>query len=80
MNSSQVVPNIAGSAIAGDYQHLSFSPNSYKSGFQWPPQVADHLIPNRILRLFEFQGERERGKFSVFKGLQKPLPAQIQKI
>jgi hypothetical protein len=40
--------------------------------------VADHLVPNRILRLFEFQGERERGKFSVFKGLQKPLSAQIQ--
>jgi hypothetical protein len=42
---------------------------------RWP---ADHLVPNRILRLFEFQGERERGKFSVFKGLQKPLSAQIQ--
>jgi hypothetical protein len=36
----------------------------------WPTQVVDHLVPNRILRLFEFQGERERGKFFVFKGLQ----------
>src|SRR5689334_12713815 len=44
----------------------------------WPPQVADHLIPNQVLGFFEFFRERERGKFSVFKGLQKPLSAQIQ--
>jgi hypothetical protein len=51
-------------------------PKSRNSG--WPTQVADHLVPNRILRFFGFQGERERGKFFVFKGLQKPLSAQIQ--
>jgi hypothetical protein len=28
--------------------------------------------PEPGFRLFEFQGERERGKFSVFKGLQRP--------
>jgi hypothetical protein len=30
-------------------------------------QVVDHLVPNRILRLFEFQGERERGSFLFSK-------------
>jgi hypothetical protein len=54
---------------------LSLSPKSLSA---WPTQVADHLVPNRILRLFEFQGEREREKYSVFKGLQKSLSAQIQ--
>jgi hypothetical protein len=39
---------------------------------------VEHLVPNQVLGFFEFQGERERGKFSVFKGLQKPLSAQIQ--
>jgi hypothetical protein len=33
--------------------------------------VADHLIPNRILSLFEFQGEREREKFFFFQRLAK---------
>jgi hypothetical protein len=33
---------------------------------------------NQVLGFFEFQGERERGKFSVFRGLQKPSSAQIQ--
>jgi hypothetical protein len=33
---------------------------------------------NQVLDFFEFFRERERGKFSVFKGLQKPLSAQIQ--
>jgi hypothetical protein len=42
------------------------------------PSVADHLVPNQVLGFFEFFRERERGKFSVFKGLQKPLSAQIQ--
>jgi hypothetical protein len=41
--------------------------------------VADHLIPNQVLGFFEFFRERERGKFSVFKGLQKPLSAQVQR-
>jgi hypothetical protein len=45
----------------------------------WPTQVADHLVPNQVTDVFEFQGERERGKFFVFKGLQKPLSAHIQK-
>jgi len=44
----------------------------------WPTQVADHLVPNQILGFFEFFREIERGKYSVFKGLQKPLSAQIQ--
>ncbi|HET9183302.1 MAG TPA: recombinase family protein [Candidatus Angelobacter sp.] len=34
--------------------------------------------PEPDSRVFEFLGERERGKFSVFKGLQRPLSAQIQ--
>jgi hypothetical protein len=42
-------------------------------------KLADHLVPNHISGFFEFQGERERGKFSVFKGLQKPLSAQISR-
>jgi hypothetical protein len=42
--------------------------------------VADHLVPNQVLGFFEFFRERERGKFSVFKGLQKPLSAHIQNI
>jgi hypothetical protein len=33
--------------------------------------VADHLVPNQILGFFVFFRERERGKVSVFKGLQK---------
>jgi hypothetical protein len=49
-----------------------------KSLSAWPTQVADHLVPNQVLGFFEFFRERERGKFSVFKGLQKPLSAQIQ--
>jgi hypothetical protein len=44
----------------------------------WPTQVADHLVPNQVLGFFEFFRERERGKFFAFKGLQKPLSAQIQ--
>jgi hypothetical protein len=40
--------------------------------------VADHLVPNQVLGFFEFFRERERGKIFVFKGLQKPLSAQIQ--
>jgi hypothetical protein len=40
--------------------------------------VADHLVPHQVLGFFEFFRERERGKVSVFKGLQKPLSAQIQ--
>jgi hypothetical protein len=43
----------------------------------WPPQVADHLVPNHVLGFFEFQGERERGKVSVFKGLQKTLVCRL---
>jgi hypothetical protein len=38
----------------------------------WPTQVVDHLVPNQVLGFFEFFRERERGKFSVFKGLQEP--------
>jgi hypothetical protein len=59
---------------------LSLSPLSStpKAVPAWPTQVADHLVPNQVLGLFEFQGEREREKFFVFKGLQKPLSAQIQ--
>ena len=46
-----------------------------QSGFN----PAEHMVPNEVLGFFEFQGERERGKLSVFKGLQKPLSAQIQR-
>jgi hypothetical protein len=55
---------------------LSLSPKSQPA---WLPQVADHLVPNRILGFLEFFRERERGEFSVFKGLQKPLSARIQR-
>ena len=57
---------------------LSFPKKPQIHHSAWPPQVADHLVPNQILGFFEFQGERERGKLSVFKGLKKPLSAQIQ--
>ncbi len=40
---------------------------------------VEHLVPNQVLGFFEFFGERERGRFSVFKGLQEPLSAQIPK-
>jgi hypothetical protein len=43
-------------------------------------RMADHLVPNQVLGFFEFFRERERGKFSVFKGLQKLLSAQFNKI
>jgi hypothetical protein len=55
---------------------LSLSPKSLSA---WPPQVVDHLVPNQVLGFFEFFRERERGKFFLFKGLQKPLSAQIQR-
>jgi len=42
--------------------------------------VADHLVPNQVLGFFEFFRERERGKFSVFKGLQKPFIGADSKI
>jgi len=44
----------------------------------WPTQVADPLVPNRVLGFFEFFREREGGTILVFKGLQKPLSAQVQ--
>jgi hypothetical protein len=50
-----------------------------KAASAWPTQVADHLVPNQVLGFFEFFRERERGKVSVFKSLQKPLSAQIQR-
>jgi len=59
------------SSRASDFS-LSFSP---KPQTRMVAQVADHLVPNQVLGFFEFQGERERRKFSVFKGLQK---SQIQ--
>jgi hypothetical protein len=49
-----------------------------KASPAWLPQVADHLVPNQGLGFFEFFRERERGKLFFFKGLQKPLSAQIQ--
>jgi hypothetical protein len=57
---------------------LSLSPKADNRTPAWPTQVADHLIPNRILGFFEFQGEREGEKLSVFKGLQSLLSAQTQ--
>jgi hypothetical protein len=33
----------------------------------WPPQVADHLVPNQVLGFFEFQGKREGGSFLFSK-------------
>jgi len=56
---------------------LSFSQKSHPA---WLTQVADHLVPNQVLGFFEFFRERERGKFFIFKGLQKPLSAQMQGI
>jgi hypothetical protein len=37
----------------------------------WPTQVPT-TWSRTDFETFEFQGESERGKFSVFKGLQKP--------
>ena len=49
---------------------FSLSPQKPKIPLSaWPIQVADHLVPNRILRLFEFQGERERGEVFCFQRL-----------
>jgi hypothetical protein len=65
-----------GVAMRGFWSRLpSLSPKSLSA---WPTQVADHLVPNQVLGFFEFFREREGGKSSVFKGLQKPLSAQIQ--
>jgi len=38
----------------------------------WLTQVTDHLVPNQILRIFEFQGKRE-GKVFCFQRLVKVL-------
>ena len=45
----------------------------------WLTQVADHRAPNGVSGFLEFFRERERGSFLFFKGLQKPLSAQIQR-
>jgi hypothetical protein len=66
-----------GNGPKGDFYPLSF-PKKPKPAPGWSPQVADHLIPNQVLGFFEFFRERERKKIFVFKGLQKPLSAQIQ--
>jgi hypothetical protein len=67
--------NCRASSRARDFS----SPSLFqKANPAWPTQVADHLVPNQVLGFFEFFREKERGKFSVFKGLQKPLSAQIQ--
>jgi hypothetical protein len=62
-------------------QSLSLSPKKPKNSLS---RMADPggrpPGPNQVLGFFEFFRERERGKFSVFKGLQKPLSAQIQEI
>jgi hypothetical protein len=55
---------------------LSLSP---KAATPYGRPRVDHLIPNQVLGFFEFFGERERGKFFLFKGLQKSLSAQIQR-
>jgi hypothetical protein len=52
---------------------LSLSQKAEIPHSAWSTQVADHLVPNQVLGFFEFFRERERGKFSVFKGLQKPF-------
>jgi hypothetical protein len=67
----------------GVFWWFSLSPISFPQSRKiqhsaWLPQVADHLVPNQVLGFFEFFRKRERGSFSVFKGLQKPLSAQIQ--
>jgi hypothetical protein len=56
---------------------IPLSPRKLKSRIpRMADQVVEHLFPNRISGFFEFC--RERGRF-VFKGLQKPLSAQIQR-
>jgi hypothetical protein len=42
----------------------------------WPPQVVDPLVPNQVLGFFELFRESKRGKFSVFKSLQKLFSAR----
>ena len=57
---------------------LSLSSPKPKSALREAAQVVDHLVPEPGFWLFEFFRERESGKLFVFKGLQKPLSAQIQ--
>jgi hypothetical protein len=40
---------------------LSLSPQ--KAVPHWPPQVADHLVPNQVLGFFEFFRKREGGSY-----------------
>jgi hypothetical protein len=41
---------------------------------------AKNLVTNRISGFYEFQGERERGKPSIFKGLGKAFVGADSKI
>jgi hypothetical protein len=69
------IPNPAERILLSNLFPLSF-PKSLEIRYSaWPTQVADHLVPNQVLGFFEFFREREKGKYSVFKGLQKPLSA-----
>jgi hypothetical protein len=44
---------------------LSLSPIA---GPEWPTQVADHhLVPNQVMRAFEFQGKERGGSFLFSK-------------
>jgi hypothetical protein len=75
------VPGNQGSSfVVIPFPSLSFPKKPEIPHSAWPTQVADHLIPNQVLGFFEFFRERERRKFFVFKGLQKPLSTQIQSI
>jgi len=56
-------PNLSRSPNFPRTQELAENP-------AWPPQVADRPVPNQVLGFFEFYRERERGKFSVFKGFE----------
>jgi hypothetical protein len=63
---------VATAGISFHEKSLFLSPKSHS---EWPDQVADDVVSNQG---FGFLRKRER-EVSVFKGLQKPLSAQIQR-
>jgi hypothetical protein len=44
----------------------------------WPPQVADHLVPNQVLGFLN-SSRKERGGSFLFSKATKTLSAQIQR-
>jgi hypothetical protein len=57
--------------IQKGFSSLSLSPKAVHPISAWLTQAADHLVPNQVTDVFEFQGERENEKFSVSKGFRR---------